>query len=107
MNFNPIELMKNFGNIQARIKELQGKLGDIKVTGFAGGDMVRVEMNGHFEVLSVSISEDAVSPEERDMLQDLVCAAMTDALSKIKEAVRLEMSSLTGGLPLPPGLMGL
>ena len=107
MNLNPIELMKNFGNIQAKIKELQGKLADIRVTGSAGGDMVRVQMNGHFDVLSVSISEEAVSPDERDMLQDLVRAAMTDALSKIKEAVRQEMSSLTGGLPIPPGLMGL
>ena len=107
MNFNPFELMKNFGNIQAKMTELQGKLSTIKVTGCAGGDMVRVEINGHFEVLSVHIAEEAVSAEEREMLQVIVRAAMTDALSKIKEAVRAEISSLTGGLPLPPGFMGM
>ena len=107
MNVNPFELMKNFGNIQAKMTELQGKLGTVRVTGSAGGDMVRVEMNGHFHVLSVSISEEAVSPDERELLQDIVRAAMTDALAKIKEAIRAEMSSLTGGLPLPPGFMGM
>ncbi|MCL1818822.1 MAG: YbaB/EbfC family nucleoid-associated protein [Spirochaetaceae bacterium] len=99
--------MKNFGNIQAKMTELQGKLAAVRVTGSAGGDMVRVEINGHFEVLSVSIAEDAVSPDERDMLQDLVRAAMSDGLSKIKEAVRAKISSLTGGLPIPPGFMGM
>jgi DNA-binding YbaB/EbfC family protein len=99
--------MKNFGNIQSKMTELQGKLAAIKVTGSAGGDMVRVEINGHFEVLSVYIAEEAVSLEEREMLQVIVRAAMTDALSKIKEAVRAEISSLTGGLPLPPGFMGM
>ena len=107
MNINPFELMKNFGNIQAKMSELQGKLSAVRATGFAGGDMVRVEINGHFEVLSVYIAQEAVSPEERDMLQSLVRAAMTDALTKIKEAVRVEISSLTGGLPIPPGFMGM
>ena len=107
MNINPFELMKNFGDIQAKMSELQGKLSAVRVTGSAGGDMVRVEINGRFEVLSVSIAEDAVSPDERDMLQDLVRAAMSDGLSKIKEAVRAKISSLTGGLPIPPGFMGM
>ena len=107
MNFNPIELMKNFGNIQAKMNELQGKLSTVRVTGFAGGDMVKVEINGHFEVLSVYISPEAIRPEDLPMLQDLVRAAMTDALHKIKDTLRAEVSSLSGGLPLPPGFMGL
>ena len=107
MNFNPIELMKNFGNIQAKIKELQGKFSTIRVTGYAGGDMVRVELNGHFEVLSVYISPEVMRPDELDLLQSLVRAAMTDALHKIKEALRQELSSVTGGLPIPPGMLGV
>ena len=107
MNLNPFELMKNIGNIQSKMTELQGKLATVRVTGSAGGDMVKVELNGHFEVVSVYISPEAVDPQELDMLQDLVRAAMTDALHKIKEAIRTEISSLTGGLPLPPGIMGI
>ena len=107
MNINPFEIMKNFGNIQAKMTEMQEKLGFVKVTGSAGGDMVKVEINGHFEVLSVTIAPEAADSRDLEMLQDLTRAAMTDALSKIKEAVRTEMSSLTGGLPLPPGFMGM
>jgi DNA-binding YbaB/EbfC family protein len=107
MNINPLELLKNFGNIQSKMAEVQGKLASVRVTGSSGGDMVRVEINGHFEVLSVIISPEAVDPNELSLLQDLVRAAMTDALYKIKEAIRTEMSSLTGGLNLPPGFMGM
>jgi DNA-binding YbaB/EbfC family protein len=109
MNFNPFELIKDFGKIQAKMTELQEKLASVKVAGSAGGDMVRVEINGHFEVLSVYISPEAAAPDDTGMLQDLVRAAMTDALHKIKEAIREKISSLTGGLPLPlpPGFMGM
>ena len=107
MNFNPFELMKNFGNIQSQLSELQGKLGSLRAVGSAGGDMVRVELNGQFEVLSVFISPEIAGPDDLDMLQDLIRAAMTDALYKIKEAIRAEMSSMTGGIPLPPGIMGV
>jgi DNA-binding YbaB/EbfC family protein len=106
MNFNPFEMMKNLGNIQSKMSELQGKLSTVRATGSAGGDMVKVELSGQFEVLSVHISPE-IRPDELDMLQDLVRAAMTDALHKIKEAVRAEVSSLTGGLPIPPGFMGM
>jgi hypothetical protein len=107
MNINPFDLMKNFQNIQAKMNEAQEKLKDLVVTGSAGGDMVRVEMNGRLEVLSVRISPEAHDPEEPGILQDLVRAAMTDALNKIKEAIRVEMSGLAGGMNLPPGFMGM
>jgi DNA-binding YbaB/EbfC family protein len=107
MNINPFDLLKNFGNIQSKMAELQGRLATVRVTGSAGGDMVRVELNGQFEVLSVSVSPEAADPADIEMLQNLIRAAMTDALHKIKEAIRSEMSSLTGGLNLPPGFMGM
>jgi DNA-binding YbaB/EbfC family protein len=107
MNINPFDLLKNFGNIQSKMAELQGKLATVRVTGSAGGDMVKVEMSGQFEVLSVNISSEAADPADIEMLQNLIRAAMTDALCKIKETIRSEMSSLTGGLNLPPGFMGM
>ncbi len=67
--------------------------------------MVRVEMNGRFEVLSVKISPEAVDPQDIPMLEDLLRAAISDALYKLKEAIRLEMSDLTGGIP--PGFFGV
>jgi DNA-binding YbaB/EbfC family protein len=107
MSLNFYEMLKNFGNIQSKMAELQEKLATIRVTGSAGGDMVKVEINGHFEVLSVTISPEAVDPDDFRMLQDITRAAMTDALGKIKEEIRTEMSSLTGGINFPPGFMGM
>jgi len=69
--------------------------------------MVQIEMNGHMQVLAVRISEEAVDPKDIPMLQDLLQAAFSDALYKIKEKIREEVSSLTGGLNLPPGILGM
>jgi DNA-binding YbaB/EbfC family protein len=109
MNINPFEILKNFGSIQSKMAEAQERLSSVRAMGCAGGDMVKIEMNGKFEVLSVTISPEAASGDDLDMLQDLVCSAMSDVLYKIKDAVRLEMSSFTGGLGinLPPGFMGM
>jgi len=104
---NPMDLFKNFQNIQSRINEMQEKMQAVKVTGAAGGDMVRVEMNGQMTVTSVHISPDAVDPEDIGMLEDLVLAAITDASVKVKETIRQEMSGLTGGMDIPPGFLGM
>jgi DNA-binding YbaB/EbfC family protein len=107
MAINPFDLMKQLGSMQEQMNEIQGKLKELKVIGFAGGDMIQVEMNGHMEIRDVRIAAEAVDPADISMLEDLVQAATTDALVKIKEKIREEFSSLTGGLPLPPGIMGL
>mgnify|MGYP000013985116 CR=1 FL=1 len=106
MNFNPMELMKNFQDIQSKMTEAQERLKTVTAVGSAGGDMVRVTVNGQFDVESVEISKEAVDPEDIEMLQDLILAATTDAMTKIKEKVREEMSSITGGMNLPPGMFG-
>lgn len=105
MNINPFELIKNFQGLQAKIAETQERLKQVRVTGSAGGDMARVEMNGRFEVLKVSLAPEAVDPADIPMLEDLLKAAMSDALYKLKEAIRQEMSDLTGGIP--PGFFGV
>jgi nucleoid-associated protein EbfC len=107
MAVNPFDLLKQFGNLQERMNELQGRLGRITATGSAGGGMVQVELNGRLEATRVIVAPEAVDPSDIPMLQDLVRAALSDALVKVKEKIREEVSSLTGGLPLPPGFLGL
>ena len=104
---NPMDLIKNFQNIQSRVGEMQEKLKDVTVSGTSGGDMVRIEMNGQMEVTKVTISPEAVDPDDIAMLEDLVFAAFSDAFAKIKEKMREEMSALTGGMNLPPGFLGM
>lgn len=104
---NPMDLLKNFQNIQSRMAVMQERVRTIVVTGTAGGDMVRVELSGQMAVRSVTISPEAVDPNDIGMLQDLVRAAITDALVKLKEKMREEMADVTGGLDLPTELMGM
>lgn len=107
MAVNPFELFKQFGNLQERMNELQGRLGRVTAVGSAGGGMVQVELNGHLEATRVTVAPEAVDPADLPMLQDLLRAALSDALVKVKEKIREEVSSLTGGLPIPPGFMGM
>jgi hypothetical protein len=103
---NPMDLFKNLQNLQSQFSDMQEKLKAITVTGSSGGDMVRVEMNGQFEVLDVSISPEVVDPQDVGMLQDLMKAALTDAQAKVKDKMQEQMSELTGGMDIPPGFMG-
>ena len=103
---NPIDLIKNLQGIQARAREIQAKMAQVSVTGSAGADMVRVEMNGAMEIRKVHISPEAIASGDSALLEDLVQAACTDAFNKMKERIREEMRALTGGLDLPPDLLG-
>ena len=87
--------------------EMQDRLKDLTVSGTSGGGMVVIEMNGQMEVTGVTISPEAVDPEDIGMLEDLIFAAFSDASAKMKEKMKEEMSSLTGGMDLPPGLFGV
>ncbi|MBN1525463.1 MAG: YbaB/EbfC family nucleoid-associated protein [Spirochaetales bacterium] len=98
---NPFELMKNFKNIQSKMSEMQSKMDTITAIGSAGGGMVKITLNGKMDMVSTEISDEVFSGEDRLMLQDLIRAAYTDASVKIKEKLREEMSSLTGGMDIP------
>lgn len=102
---NPMDLLKNLQSFQSKLSDAKGKLGELRASGSAGGDMVRVELNGEFQVLKVEIAPDAVDPDDIEMLQDLIVAAHRDAFNKLKDLIQQEMSSLTGGLNIPPDLM--
>ena len=103
---NPKDLMKNLQNMQSRVGDMQEKMKELSVAGSAGGDMVNIEINGQMEVTRVKISPEAVDPNDIEMLEDLVFAAFSDATAKMKEKMQEEMSSITGGMNLPPGIFG-
>ena len=98
----------NMGNLMKQAQQFQEKLGSIQeelaakmVTGTAGGGMVTATVSGSSELVGIAIEKDVINPEEAQMLQDLVVAAVNDGLRKAKELSRQEMGKLTGGLNLP------
>lgn len=100
----------NFGNMmkqaqamQASMQKAQAEIETIEVLGESGGGMVKVTMNGKHEVKKVQI-EPAVASDDREMLEDLVAAAINDAVHKVDVRVQEKMSALTAGLNLPPGM---
>lgn len=99
-------IMKQAQQFQAKIAKLQEELEDKTVESSAGGGMVTVVVNGRQELVSIKIDPEVIDPEDPDMLQDLVMAAVNDGLAKAKGMVNEEMKKLTQGLNIPniPGL---
>lgn len=104
--------MKGFGNMmkqaqamQARMAQMQEELAAMQIEGTSGGGMVRVVTNGKQEVLSIKINPEVVDPEDVDMLEDLILAALAEAREKSTKAMEEAMARVTGGLGLPPGLL--
>lgn len=95
------ELMQQAQGLQSKIAELQDELAEKTVTGSSGGGMVTVEATGSQEILSVTIEPDLFAGDDKEMVEELVVAAVNDALEKSKAMVAEEMSKLTGGLRLP------
>lgn len=100
--------MKNMGNmmkqaqqLQARMFRIQEELAEKTVESASGGGMVRVVADGRQRIRSIQIEKEVVDPEDVDMLQDLVVAAVNDALTKSQEMISAEMSKLTGGMNIP------
>lgn len=100
--------MKDLGALQRMAKEMQAnmqkaqeELGELTVEGTAGGGAVTVVMTGTQEAREVRISKDAVDPSDVETLQDLVLAALSDALAKSKELAAQKLGGVTGGLKLP------
>jgi len=95
------DLIQQAQGLQAKVAELQEALGEKTVTGSAGGDMVTVVATGTQEIVSVKIEPDIINPSDAEMLEDLVAAAVNDALKKSRDLAAEEMSRLTGGLKIP------
>lgn len=95
------DMMKQVQKMQAKMAEMQEALDKMEVEASAGGGMVKVTCNGKHEILSVTIDPEVVDPEDVEMLQDLIMAAVNQAREKVQEAQQEQMSSITGGLNLP------
>ncbi|MDY6954436.1 MAG: YbaB/EbfC family nucleoid-associated protein [Thermodesulfobacteriota bacterium] len=98
-------MLKQAQKLQSKIFKLQEEMAEKKVETTVGGGMIRAEANGKQELTSIKIDPEVVDPNDVAMLEDLILAAVNDALNKAKEMVSQEMNKLTGGLNLPPGLM--
>ena len=97
-------MMKQAAQLQTKMQELQTELDRIEVEGTAGGGMVAVRLTAKGELKGVKIDDSLVKPDEKEILEDLLVAAHADARRKAEEVMQDKMKSLTGGLPLPPGL---
>ncbi|HEV2038839.1 MAG TPA: YbaB/EbfC family nucleoid-associated protein [Casimicrobiaceae bacterium] len=95
-------LMKQAQTMQENMKQAQDAIAAMEVEGEAGGGMVKVVMTGRHDVKRVTIAPTLLS-EDKDMLEDLVAAAMNDAVRKVETASQQKMAGLTAGMPLPPG----
>jgi DNA-binding YbaB/EbfC family protein len=96
-------LMKQAQQLQASVQKAQEEIAAMEVVGESGGGMVKVTINGRHEARRVSI-DPAVPLDDREMVEDLVAAAINDAVHRLQAASQERMSGLMGGMNLPPGL---
>jgi DNA-binding YbaB/EbfC family protein len=96
MNF-----LKQAQELQQKIKKMQEDLVNKQTTGSSGGDMVKATVNGKHELIEISIAKEVVNSDDIEMLEDLVVAAVTDAMHKMDEVIKAEMAKVTGGLNIP------
>jgi nucleoid-associated protein EbfC len=100
---NLTELMKQAGQMQARMAEMQTKLENLTVHGQSGGGLVKVTMTGKSVVTGIDIDPSLMKSDEKEILEDLLVAALADAKGKAETLMANEMKVVTGGMPLPPG----
>ena len=96
-------MMKQAQKMQENMQKAQEELAEMEVTGKAGGGVVSVIMNGRHDVKRVSI-DDSLLTEDKDMLEDLVAAAVNDAVQQVEKTSQEKMSGMMGGMQLPPGM---
>ena len=101
---NIADIMKQAGQMQAKMADMQEALERVFVTGQAGGGLVKVTMSGKFTVKAIEIDPSLLKTDEKEMLEDLVLTALGDAKAKAEAVAAEQMKSLTAGLPLPPGM---
>lgn len=98
---NMQQVMKQARKMQEQLAAAQESLAETTVDASAGGGMVKVTANGSMELVSIKIDPDAVDPEDVEMLEDMIVAAVNEALRGVSELANQQMSSITGGLNIP------
>lgn len=98
------QMMKQVQDMQAKMGQMQEKLGTVETTGQSGGGMVLATMNGKGEMKKLKIDPKLVDPADIEVLEDLIVAACNDAKAKIDAEVAKETESMMGGMKLPPGI---
>jgi len=96
------DIMKQAAQMQEKVQKIQAEIANAEVIGESGAGMVKVVMNGRHDVKSVSIDKDVMG-EDKELLEDLLAAAVNDAVRKVENKQKEKMADLTSGIPLPPG----
>ncbi|MDC6448149.1 YbaB/EbfC family nucleoid-associated protein [Alphaproteobacteria bacterium] len=97
-------MMKQAQQMQKKMADVQEKLNSIEVEGVSGGGVVKVIATAKGEIKRINLDESLLKPDEKEVTEDLIVAAINDAKKKGETAAQEEMKSVTGGLPLPPGM---
>ncbi|MDW7650860.1 MAG: YbaB/EbfC family nucleoid-associated protein [Bacillota bacterium] len=104
MKGNMGNMMKQVQKMQKEMMKMQEELQQRTLEATSGGGMVRVEISGKKELVNLVIDPEAVDPDDVEMLQDMILAAVNEGLRKVDDMMASEMQKLTGGMNLPPGL---
>ncbi len=99
------KMMKQLQKAQVEMSRLQEELSEKTVESSSGGGAVRVVVNGQKQLVSLQIDPEAMDEDNREMLEDMIIAAVNEAFNRVDEMVSSEMQKLTGGMNLPPGLL--
>lgn len=99
-------MMKQAAQLQSKMQEMQAELDTIEVEGVAGGGMVKVTLTAKGALKGVKIDDTLMQPSEKEIVEDLLVTAHADARRKAEAVLAEKMKAVTGGLPLPPGLLG-
>ena len=97
-------MLKQAQELQKKMAEAQKKVEELEAEGTSGGGLVKVKINGKNITTSINIDDSLISKDEKEILEDLIVAALNDARENVQKKIAEEMNSLTGGLKLPPGM---
>ena len=104
MGMNMQKLMQQAQKMQAKMASMQEELAQRTVDGTAGGGMVKATVNGQRDLLGITIDPEVIDPDDIEMLEDLIVAAVNDAMRAATEMAAAEMQKITGGMGMPPGM---
>jgi len=97
-------MMRNLPKLREEMEQMQQRIGSLSAEGNAGAGMVKAKVNGKFELLALTITDDAMKTGDREMLEDLIKSAVNQAISKVREEIATETGKTMSGMGVPPGM---